>query len=73
MSTCYFLGEDANGDYRCKALCIDECPANCKFRKTKNEFFEGVENARNRLTEKGLKPVTVFKGSRQIMTTERTD
>lgn len=38
----------------CSLLDVAECPKNCKFRKTEEEYQEGQRHARSILEAKGL-------------------
>lgn len=52
MSECRFM--DDTGVECCRLLDVQYCPKNCKFRKTEQEFQEGLRNAKNILSAKGL-------------------
>ena len=52
MSECRFM--DDTGVECCRLLDVPYCPKNCKFRKTEQEFQEGLRNAKNILSAKGL-------------------
>lgn len=44
----------------CSLLNVEECPENCKFRKTEEEYQEGQRHARSILDAKGLEVCDVF-------------
>lgn len=52
MSECRF--RDDTGAEWCRLLNVSECPENCKFRKTEQEFQDGLRNAKNILVARGL-------------------
>ena len=52
MGECRF--RDDTGVECCRLLDATHCPENCKFRKTEQEFQEGLRNAKDILRAKGL-------------------
>ena len=52
MSECRFM--DDTGVECCILLDVPYCPENCKFRKTEQEFQDGLRNAKYSLRAKGL-------------------
>lgn len=52
MSECRFM-DDTGVEY-CLLLDVTHCPENCKFRKTEQEFQEGLRHAKDILDAKGL-------------------
>lgn len=53
---CMFKDEQDGVFKRCRALVVDECPKNCKFKKTEIDFYCESERAEKRLQRLGLKP-----------------
>lgn len=51
MENCYFKKLS-----RCSALTVKECPVNCKFAKTRDEFEAANKAAELALSKKGLTP-----------------
>ena len=52
MSECRFM--DDTGVECCSLLDVPYCPENFKFRKTEQEFQDGLRNAEDILIAKGL-------------------
>ena len=52
MSECRFM--DNTGVECCRFLDVTHCPENCNFRKTEQEFQEGLRHAKDILDAKGL-------------------
>lgn len=52
MSECRFM--DDTGVECCRLLDVTHCPENCKFRKTEQEFQDGLQHAKDSLRAKGL-------------------
>ena len=52
MSECRFM--DDTGVECCRLLDVTHCPEKCKFRKTEQEFQDGLRNAKDILRAKGL-------------------
>lgn len=52
MTKCHF-----EMDGRCKILDVGKCPAGCKFRKTHEEYNDGLRKAEEMLRKRGLKAV----------------
>ena len=52
MRECSF--QDDTGVEGCSLLDVPYCPENCKFRKTEQEFQDGLRNAKDSLRAKGL-------------------
>lgn len=52
MDECRFM--DDTGVECCRLLDVPYCPEKCKFRKTEQEFQDGLRNAKDILRAKGL-------------------
>lgn len=52
MSECRFMYD--TGVECCSLLDVMYCPEKCKFRKTEQEFQDGLRNAKDILRAKGL-------------------
>lgn len=52
MSECRFR-DDTDVEW-CRLLDVTHCPENCKFRKSEDEFLEGLRHAKDILDAKGL-------------------
>lgn len=64
---CYFMLGDG-----CKILRVTNCPPNCKFRKTAEEYDDGIRKADERLQQLGLtRVVQQVSDSENIVTTKR--
>lgn len=70
--TCYFMLGD-NGIFEsCKILRVTSCPPDCKFRKTAEEFDDGIRKADERLQQLGLtRVVQQVSGGENIVTAKR--
>lgn len=56
MSNICVFRKERNGRFiNCSALKIGDCPAKCSFRKTENEYEQGILDAENRLKRMGLR------------------
>lgn len=58
---------------RCVILLSTHCSEKCSFRKTKEEFFDGMSKSNEILIKKGLVPIIVKKDGKTIITTRRID
>lgn len=52
---CVFRKERNGRFINCSALKIGDCPTKCSFRKTENEYEQGILDAENRLKSMGLR------------------
>ena len=68
MNECTFKYSDSV----CKILKICNC-TNCRFRKTEEEYAEGIANANKRLKDKGLVQYKKTVDGIQIMSTRKDD
>lgn len=72
MNDCYFCVQSPTGEFaQCEVLDIKKCLKNCKFKKTKAEFFDGLEKSKQYLSDKGLKPYTTSENGKQIVTVKK--
>lgn len=74
MDKCYFRVDDVHGIFkRCNALVVGKCKNyKCKFRKTEQEYFDGMEKSKKRLRDLGLIVIDKYtETGEHIMTTER--
>ena len=74
MNECYFRINDARGNFQhCNALTVEECNAEkCAFRKTEQEYRDGIKNAKMRLHKMGLTVLHTYnENNEHIVTTER--
>ena len=69
MGKCRFFVESCGV---CRILINTKCTENCKFRKTNDEFYEGIRHAEDILRRKGLVACKVSNlDGEEIMTTRK--
>lgn len=69
MPKCRFYNKDF---CRCSVLSDTKCSEKCKFRKTDEEFYEGIKHSEEILKSKGLVACTVRSPEGgEIMTTRK--
>lgn len=68
----YFMLGNGGVFESCKILRVTNCPPNCKFRKTAEEYDDGIRKADERLQQLGLtRVVQQVSNSENIVTAKR--